>query len=133
MSDRSMDFRTGGTILRPVSGDTMVVASDQHYAPPKCPSGGIDPGAESCFLQALGLIKPSIYTNIGDVGEWNAASHWQWKRRKRPAWEFQRDSVRADAKGNSPTLGKAPPNVSCPRTREAGTSKDAPGSKIKIR
>ena len=38
---------------------------------------------------AIEIIKPSIYIDLGDVGEWLGASHWQWRKKKRPPLEYQ--------------------------------------------
>ena len=43
-----------------------------------------DEKALSCALQAVGIVKPDIYINIGDVGEWHAFSAWRFKRKKAP-------------------------------------------------
>lgn len=59
-----------------------VVASDQHFPLH-------DPAAVSCALQAIELVKPNIFINIGDAGEWNSVSAWQWKGKKQPPLEYQ--------------------------------------------
>jgi len=48
-----------------------------------------DKKAISVVCQAIELIKPDIYVDLGDLGEWGSVSHWQWSRRKRPPLEFQ--------------------------------------------
>lgn len=72
-----------------LNGKKAFILSDQHYSIPGSKEGGVDPKAESCALQALELVKPDIFVNIGDIGEWESASHWQWKRVKRPPLEYQ--------------------------------------------
>ena len=39
-----------------------------------------DVKATSVVLQALEIIKPDIYIDLGDLGELGSVSHWQWKR-----------------------------------------------------
>ena len=34
--------------------------------------------AISCLKQAIEIVKPDIYIDLGDVGEWHGCSHWQW-------------------------------------------------------
>lgn len=76
---------------------TVFVLPDQHYAPKDCPGGGVDQRAESVALQALEIIKPDTFINIGDVGEWNSVSPWKYKRRKRPPLRYLMDDLDKDA------------------------------------
>ena len=59
-----------------------VVTPDKHFPL-------ADMSAISCLKQAIEIVKPDIYVDLGDVGEWHGASHWQWKRKKRPPLEYQ--------------------------------------------
>ena len=59
-----------------------VVIPDQH-APIH------DRKAVKVVLQALEMIKPDIFINLGDVGEWSSVSNHRYKRRKRPPLEYQ--------------------------------------------
>lgn len=34
------------------------------------------------------MVKPSIYVDLGDTGEWNEFSMWKYKRKKRPPLEM---------------------------------------------
>ena len=36
----------------------------------------------SCLCQCIEIVKPDIYVDLGDVGEWAGASHWQWRKKK---------------------------------------------------
>lgn len=74
---------------RSLAGKTMFVLSDQHYTYEGSPEGGIDPQAEACILQAITQVKPDLFVNIGDVGEWESVSHWKYKRIKRPPLQYQ--------------------------------------------
>jgi predicted phosphodiesterase len=58
-----------------------VVIPDQHYPLE-------DRNATSCVKQAIGIVKPDIFINLGDVGEWESVSHWNWRRKKKPPLEY---------------------------------------------
>jgi|TARA_Y100000310_G_scaffold342144_1_gene443981 hypothetical protein len=66
-----------------------VISSDKHFPL-------ADPKAISCFVQAINIIKPDFYVDIGDVGEWESVSHWQWKKKKRPPLEYQLPYVKKE-------------------------------------
>ena len=59
-----------------------VVTPDKHFPL-------ADMAAISCLKQTIEIVKPDIYIDLGDVGEWHGASHWQWKRKKIPPLEYQ--------------------------------------------
>ena len=44
--------------------------------------------AVSVVRQAIEIIKPDVYIDLGDLGEWASVSHWQWKRKKKPPVEY---------------------------------------------
>ena len=44
--------------------------------------------ATSVVRQAIEIIQPDIYIDLGDLGEWGSVSHWQWKRKKKPPVEY---------------------------------------------
>ena len=48
-----------------------------------------DKKAISCLIQIIEEVKPDGYIDLGDVGEWKGASHWQWAKKKRPPLEYQ--------------------------------------------
>ena len=48
-----------------------------------------DEKALSCALQAVEIVKPDLYINIGDVGEWHHFSAWKYKGKKLPDLEYQ--------------------------------------------
>jgi len=60
----------------------MLVTPDKHFPL-------ADRKAINCLIKAIGIIKPDIYVDLGDVGEWEGASHWQWKKKRRPPLEYQ--------------------------------------------
>jgi len=71
-----------------VKAKTVLVIPDTHVTTPNSTEGGIDPRAESVLMQAIQVIRPNECVLIGDVGEWESVSPWQWKRRKRPPTEY---------------------------------------------
>jgi len=47
-----------------------------------------DVAAVQCVLQAIPIVKPDIAIFLGDIGEWDSVSHWKWKKKKRPPFEY---------------------------------------------
>ena len=58
-----------------------VVTPDKHFP-------FADMSAIKVVCEAIELVKPDIYIDLGDTGEWEAFSHWKWKKRKRPPLEY---------------------------------------------
>ena len=48
----------------------------------------MDKKALSCLIQAIEIIKPDFYVDLGDMLEGQAVSHWQWKAKKKPPLEY---------------------------------------------
>ena len=71
--------------------DRALVIPDQH-APIQ------DKKAVNVVLKAIDLIKPSIFINLGDVGEWSSVSGHKYKRRKRPPLEYQIPEIEKEIK-----------------------------------
>ena len=59
-----------------------IVVPDQHFPIH-------DESAVKVVIKAIEFVKPDIFINLGDVGEWESVSAWQYKRRKRPPIEYQ--------------------------------------------
>ena len=59
-----------------------IVTPDKHFPYE-------DKKAIKVLCQAIELVKPEIYVDLGDTGEWESVSHWQWKKKKRPPLEYQ--------------------------------------------
>ena len=68
-----------------------VVIPDQHFPIH-------DEGAVNVVLKAIKLIKPDIFINLGDVGEWESVSAWRWKGKKQPPLEYQLPLINAEIK-----------------------------------
>lgn len=68
-----------------------IVIPDQHIE-------YIDWPAYRCVLQAIPIIQPTGFINLGDVGEWENASHWQWKRKIKPPLDYQLPLINRDIK-----------------------------------
>ena len=45
--------------------------------------------AFNCLLGAIKVVRPDGFIDIGDFWEGEAASHWNWRKRKRPPLEYQ--------------------------------------------
>ena len=59
-----------------------IVIPDQHFPIH-------DEGAVNVVLKAIELVKPNIFINLGDVGEWESVSAWKYKGKKLPELEYQ--------------------------------------------
>ena len=46
-----------------------------------------DKKAIGCLTKTIEIVKPDIYVDLGDVGEWGAFSAWKFKRKKAPPLE----------------------------------------------
>ena len=57
-----------------------------------------DRKAISVLKQAIELVQPDLYIDLGDVGEWESVSHWKWKNRKKPPLEYIVDDLVVDIK-----------------------------------
>ena len=55
-----------------------------------------DQPAINAVCKAIKIIKPDFYIDLGDVGEFESVSHWQWKRKRRPPLEYQLPKVYED-------------------------------------
>ena len=66
-----------------------IVTPDKHFPLADMP-------AINVLCQAIEIVKPDIYIDLGDVGEWEGASHWKWSKRKRPPLEYQLPSIEKD-------------------------------------
>ena len=55
-----------------------------------------DMSAINVVCKTIELVKPDCYVDLGDVGEWEACSHWKWKKKKRPPLEYIIDDVDRD-------------------------------------
>jgi hypothetical protein len=48
-----------------------------------------DEASINILCQTIEKIKPDVYVDLGDLGEWSSVSHWQWRKKKRPPLEYQ--------------------------------------------
>jgi len=94
-----------------VKAKTVLVIPDTHVTYEDSPEGGIDPKAESILWQAAKIIKPDQVVHIGDVGEWESVSPWQWKRRKRPPAEYILPVIEREAAAINRWLDKLQTNL----------------------
>jgi len=68
-----------------------IVIPDQHFPVH-------DEKAVKVVLKAIDFIKPDIFINLGDVGEWSSVSGHRYKRRKRPPLEYQLPEIDEEIK-----------------------------------
>lgn len=66
-----------------------VVTPDKHF--PLHSKNAIN-----ALVKAIAIIKPDIYIDLGDVGEWHAFSAWRFKRKKAPPLEYLIDDFDKD-------------------------------------
>jgi len=59
-----------------------VIIPDQHFPLH-------DERAVEVVLKCIKRIKPDIFINLGDVGEWESVSSWKYKKIKQPPLEYQ--------------------------------------------
>lgn len=75
--------------MRRTSIDRGIIIPDTHFPLH-------DEAALKCTLKAIGILRPNFCVNIGDIGEFEYVSHWQWKKKKRPPLEYQLPKVDAE-------------------------------------
>ena len=66
-----------------------IVTPDKHFPLADMP-------AIKVLCKTIEIVKPDIYVDLGDVGEWHGCSHWQWKKKKRPPVEYQLPFIEKD-------------------------------------
>ena len=64
-----------------------IIIPDQHFPLH-------DERAVNVVLKAIALVKPNIFINLGDVGEWESVSSWKYKKIKQPPLEYQLPWIR---------------------------------------
>ena len=55
-----------------------IVTPDKHFPYE-------DKTAINALIKAIDLVRPDIYVDLGDTGEWESVSQWKWKRKQKPA------------------------------------------------
>ena len=68
-----------------------IITPDKHFPLADIP-------AINCVKKAIEIVKPDIYVDLGDVGEWHAFSAWRFKRKKAPPLEYLVDDFDKDVK-----------------------------------
>ena len=68
-----------------------IVTPDKHFPYEDKP-------AINALVKSIELVRPSIYVDLGDTGEWESVSQWKWKRKKRPPLEFMIPEIEAEIK-----------------------------------
>ena len=86
-----------------------IVTPDKHFPFADMP-------AIRALCKAIEMVKPSIYVDLGDVGEWDSVSHWKYKRKKAPPLEYIMPEILQDIKdvnGGMDIIDEALDKVSC--------------------
>jgi len=68
-----------------------IVTPDKHFPYEDKP-------AINCLNKAIEIVKPDVYIDLGDVGEWESFSHWKWKRKKKPPLEYILPTLEKDVR-----------------------------------
>ena len=68
-----------------------IVTPDKHFPLHDQP-------AINCLKKTIEIVKPDIYVDLGDVGEWGHFSAWKYKKRKKPPLEFMIPDLEQDVK-----------------------------------
>lgn len=79
--------------------ERWVMSPDEHFP-------YHDKPAVNCMHKAIGIIKPTGYTCLGDIFECRSVSHWQWKRKKKPPLDYQLGTIDAEIKAGNKYLDK---------------------------
>ena len=58
-----------------------IITPDKHFPLHNQP-------AINVVCEAIKIIKPDFYVDLGDTGEFDSVSHHQWKRKHRPPLEY---------------------------------------------
>ena len=67
----------------------VIVTPDKHFPLH-------DQKSINCLKQTIEIVKPDAYIDLGDVGEWEAFSHWKYKRKISPPLEYLIKDFEAD-------------------------------------
>ncbi len=68
-----------------------VITPDKHFP-------FEDKPAIKVVCKAIEIIKPDIYIDLGDIGEWGSFSHWKWRNKKKPPLEYMMEGIELDVK-----------------------------------
>ena len=63
-----------------------------------------DKKAISVVRQAIEVVQPDGYIDLGDFSEWGSVSHWQWKNKKKPPLEYLVPRIDADIQATNNLL-----------------------------
>ena len=69
----------------------VIVTPDKHFPLH-------DQKSINCLKQAIEIVRPDAYVDLGDVGEWSAFSHWKFKGRKARPLEYLIKDFKKDIK-----------------------------------
>ena len=73
--DREFSINKSSAVKR------AIVTPDKHFPL-------VDNDAINVLIQAIELVKPEIYVDLGDVGEWSHFSRFKYKGKEKPPLEY---------------------------------------------
>lgn len=76
-------MRSKGVIKR------AIVTPDKHFPLHDQPSINV-------LCKTIEIVRPDIYVDLGDIGEWESFSHWKYARKKAPPLEFMLPDMDAE-------------------------------------
>ena len=50
-----------------------IITPDKHFPL-------ADNAAIKVLCKTIEIVKPNLYVDLGDIGEWESVSHWEWKK-----------------------------------------------------
>jgi hypothetical protein len=78
---------------------TIFIMPDTHFGLAGVSgNGGHDERAFRTALKAIEVLRPDEFIHLGDIGEWDSVSPWQFTRRKRPDLEITLERLDKDLK-----------------------------------
>jgi hypothetical protein len=78
------------------SSKRIFLMPDTHFAPEGEKNGGHDELALRTALKAIEVVRPDELIHIGDIGEWESVSPWQYKRQRRPPLQYTLNALDQD-------------------------------------
>ena len=99
-----MSSKDNGVVRR------AIVTPDKHFPLH-------DELAIKVLCKAIEMIKPDVYIDLGDIGEWNSFSAWKYKRKQKPPLEFiipELEKDVADVNACMDIIDESLDKVNCP-------------------
>ena len=91
-------MRSKGVIKR------AIVTPDKHFPLHDQPSINV-------LCKTIEIVRPDIYVDLGDIGEWESFSHWKYARKKAPPLEFMLPDMDAEVDDVNKCMDQFPMNI----------------------